>query len=181
MLGVYDVAAACIYYYDSLSLPAEHTRDAAEIYLKETVKRLNAKYRPDARVRRYKRLADSTYAKQTDGTSCGFFVCYYAEAHLTLRQSTGFFMADTLFINDYRRRVIAILLNVSTLHFPDYAPLCGFTGTYSRSATQRTQDQPPSASTRRSEQTDQTGMAAVAQIRQSTCYGIPFTNSPAFL
>ena len=181
MLGVYDVAAACIYYYDSMSLPADHTRDAAEIYLKETVKRLNAEYRPDARVRRYKRLVDSTYPKQTDGTSCGFFVCYYAEAYLTLRQSTGFFMSDAQFMNEYRRRAISVLLNVSTLHFPDYTPLCGFTGTYSRSTTQQTQGQSASTTTRRSAQPVQFDIAAVAQTRQCTCYCMSFTSTLPFL
>lgn len=169
MLGIYDVAAACIHYYDSLPLPADYTRDAAEIYVKETVKRLNAKHRPDERVRRFKRLVDSTYAKQTDGTSCGFFVCYYAEAYLTLRQSSGFFMSDAQFMNDYRRRAISVLLNVSTLHFPDYTPLCGFTGTYSRSTTQRTQVQSASTTTRRSAQAVHFDITAVAQTRQCTC------------
>jgi len=103
-----------------------------------------------------------------DGTSCGFFVCYYAEAYLTLRQSTGFFMADSKFIDDYRRRVVGILLNVSTLHFPDYAPLFGFTGSYSKSTTQRTQSQSASTTSRRLAEVVQCDMAAVAQTRQCT-------------
>lgn len=167
MLGIYDVAGACIHYYDSLHAPADHTRDAAQVYLKETVKRLNAKHRPGARVPRFEARADSTYAKQTDGTSCGFFVCYYAEAYPTLRQSTGFFMADAQFIHEYRRHAISVLLNVSVLTFPEYIPLVGFTGAYSRTPTQRTPRQAATTSSTRSTQAAAIDNAIIAQAHQS--------------
>ncbi|KAH7703286.1 hypothetical protein AAVH_29542, partial [Aphelenchoides avenae] len=168
VLGIYDVSAATIHYYDSSSTPADHTSDAAEVYLKETVKRLNATYRPGTRAPRFYRHFDSAYAKQSDGTSCGFFVCYYAEAYLTLRQSTGFFMTDAQFINEYRRRVISVLLTVSTMMFPDYIPLTGFTDTYSRTQTQRTPVESSSTQRTRLAQASQFGMSVVAQIRQSS-------------
>ncbi|KAH7701510.1 hypothetical protein AAVH_31355, partial [Aphelenchoides avenae] len=172
VLGIYDVNAANVHYYDSSSTPADYTSDAAEVYLKETVKRLNAAYRPGTRAPRFYRHFDSAYAKQSDGTSCGFYVCYYAEAYLTLRQSTGFFMTDAQFINEYRRRVISVLLSVSTMMFPDYVPLRGFIGTYSRTQSQRTPAESSSTRRTRLAQASQFGMSAVAQIQQSS-YTVP--------
>lgn len=132
------------------------------------MKRLNARYRPAARVQRFKRRVDSTYAKQADGTSCGFFVCFYTEAYLSLRKTTGFFMNDAHFMDAYRRRVMSILLAVSTMTFPDYVPLSGFTGTYSRTQTQRTQATSSSPTTTRSAQAARFGMLAMAQTRPCT-------------
>lgn len=129
------------------------------------MKRLNATYRPGTRTPRVHPHVDNAYAKQSDRTSCGFFVCYYVEAYLTLRQSTGFFMADAQFINEYRRRAISVLLSVSTMMFPDYIPLSGFTGTYSRTQPKRATAESSSMTTTRSTQAAQFGMSAVAQIR----------------
>ncbi|KAH7702260.1 Appr-1-p processing, partial [Aphelenchoides avenae] len=162
VLGIYDVDGANIHYYDSSPTPSDRTRDAAEIYLRETVKRLNARYRPAARVQRFKRRVDSTYAKQADGTSCGFFVCFYTEAYLSLRKTTGFFMNDAHFMDAYRRRVMSILLAVSTMTFPDYVPLSGFTAI---DAAPSTHPQPSAQSARLAHVTKEAATSLITSMQ----------------
>jgi len=70
-------------------------------------------------------------------------------------------------MHDYRQRVLAVLLSVSTWTFPEYVPLSGFTDAYSRTTTQHIQGQAVSASTTRSTQAANNAMASVARIRQS--------------
>jgi hypothetical protein len=119
---------------------------------------------PQAKTK-FVRHADSTYAKQSDGTSCGFFVCYYVEAFLTLQRSSVFFMANPDFMHDYRQRVLTVLLSVSSWQFPEYIPLGGFTDTYSRTTTQRPQRQAAFASTTRSTQATNYALTAAVQIQ----------------
>ena len=167
MLGIYDVSADRIHYYDSLPSPSDYTSATSKVFLQTMVKQLRQKRNLAQAKTKYVRHADSTYAKQTDGTSCGFFVCYYAEAYVTLQRSSVFFMDEPAFMHDYRQRVLAVLLSVSTWTFPEYVPLSGFTDAYSRTTTQHIQGQAVSASTTRSTQAANNAMASVARIRQS--------------
>jgi hypothetical protein len=134
---------------------------------------------PQAKTK-FVRHADTTYAKQSDATSCGFFVCYYVEAFLTLQRSSVFFMADADFMVTYRRRVLSLLLSVCTLSMPEYVPLSGFAETYSRTTTQRTPRQDATASTTRSTQATNNAKAAVAQIHQCTTVFL-YNSSLSFL
>jgi hypothetical protein len=159
VLGIYDVRAKRVHYYDSMLKPSESTTAIVEVFLKTTVKQLNAKLNLGQVKTNFVRHADTTYPKQSDGTSCGFFVCYYVEAFLTLRRSTGFFMADTHFIYSYRIRVLEVLLAISSGDFPAYIPLSGFVDGYSRARTQPT----ATRATARSMQASQMGIAASVQ------------------
>lgn len=139
-----------------------------KVFLHATVSQLKEKRGLPRGRPSYTRHADSAYAKQSDGTSCGFFVCYYVEAFLTLRRSSVFFMTEPDFIHDYRRRVLAVLLSVSTWTFPEYVELTGFAQGYSRAQTLETQSRTASAAAARSMQAVSFGMAVVAQTRQGT-------------
>ena len=176
MLGIYDVSANRIHYYDSLQSPSDYTGATSKVFLQTTVKQLRQKRNLAQSKTNYVRHADSTYAKQSDGTSCGFFACYYVEAFLTLQRSSVFFMANPDFMHDYRQRVLTVLLSVSSWQFPEYVPLSGFTDYYSRTTTQRTQRQATFASTTRSTQAANSALAAVVHIQQ--CMTHRFTVPP---
>jgi len=173
VLGIYDVAADRIHYYDSLSSPSDYTNATSKVFLQTVVKQLRETRNLGQGKTYYVRHADSTYAKQQDSTSCGFFVCYYVEAFLTLQRSSVLFMEDPNFMHDYRQRVLTVLLSVSAWQFPEYVPLSGFTDTYSRTTTQRTQRQAASASTTRSTQAADYALVAAAQIHQRRTHRFP--------
>lgn len=135
VLGIYEVRDDRINYYDSLEQPDAYTSAITERFLKETVKQLKVKYNLVSRETLYVRHANDTYEKQSDGTSCGFFVCYYVEAFLTLRQSSGFFMDDAMFTRSYRRQLLDLLVSVAHREFPAYIPLTGFAVEPSRGRT----------------------------------------------
>jgi hypothetical protein len=99
------------------------------------VKQLVAKYNLGKDRTKLEPRTDTSYAKQADGTSCGFFVCFYVEAFLTLKRTHGFFMDDADFIRGYRNRLRALVLSVSEAHFPSYIPLAGFSSELSRGRT----------------------------------------------
>ncbi|KAH7699116.1 O-acetyl-ADP-ribose deacetylase MACROD2, partial [Aphelenchoides avenae] len=183
VLGIYDVTADRIHYYDSLPSPDAYRCATTKVFLRATVRQLKVKRGLPPSKSGYMRHADSTYAKQSDDTSCGFFVCYYVEAFLTLRRSSVFFMTEPDFIRDYRRRVLAILLSVSTWTFPEYVPLTGFAQSYSRAQTLESQSRGAFVAAKRSTQAASFGMAAVAQTRESRSMDassrpLPSTQSP---
>ncbi|KAH7668152.1 hypothetical protein AAVH_43010, partial [Aphelenchoides avenae] len=164
VLGIYDVRGDRLHYYDSLPTPSIDKRDYAEGYLKTTVKQVLDRFRPGKATIRFEPRADSTYPKQSDGSSCGFFVCYYVEAFLTLRRSSEFFMADANFMRDYRTRVLSVLLAVCTWDVPDYVPLSGFVDGYRRTQTQPT---PRRSSARLTQAESRTNASSVQNLEVS--------------
>lgn len=121
-----------IHYYDSSGHPSAATLAAASVFIKETAKQLQQRFHPSPDRIHFERRTDSSYAKQSDQTSCGFFVGYYFESYLTMQRSTGFFMGYADFMVQYRHRVARVLLSVADLNFPSFVPLSGYAGTYER-------------------------------------------------
>lgn len=174
MLGIYDVRGDRLHYYDSLPTPSIDKRDYAEGYLKTTVKQVLDRFRPGKATIRFEPRADSTYPKQSDGSSCGFFVCYYVEAFLTLRRSSEFFMADANFMRDYRTRVLSFLLAVCTWNVPDYVPLSGFVDGYRRTQTQPT---PRRSSARLTQAESRTNASSVQNLEGRRMVHTPNTKT----
>ena len=91
-----------------------------------TMKRIRNKRKWSKHLPTWDKRLHSTYCRQDDATSCGFFVGFYYECYQQLG-GPGHFFKDTLTAEfmraSYRQRVIDVLHSIYTLEFPEYIAL----------------------------------------------------------
>jgi hypothetical protein len=122
-LGVYYPQTAQVYHFDSLNLPID---EDVMVYYWRAIRTLHDSDNPNARdysMRGINLVPFNMYNRQTDGTSCGFFVSLYAEM-LLLRGRDQMYLPNfgEQQLEEQRKRIIDFLYDLTNGHFPDYDP-----------------------------------------------------------